>query len=52
MGDATPFCGQQVSDIAAELHALGYQRYGNEVMYNGFTGKKLEVLIFLGPTYY
>lgn len=52
LGDATPFCGQQVSDISAELHALGYQRYGNEVMYNGFTGKKLEVLIFLGPTYY
>ena len=26
LGDATPFCGQQVADIAAELHALGYQR--------------------------
>jgi len=21
-------------------------------MYNGFTGKKLEVMIFLGPTFY
>ncbi len=21
-------------------------------MYNGFNGKKLEVMIFLGPTYY
>jgi DNA-directed RNA polymerase II subunit RPB2 len=21
-------------------------------MYNGFTGKKMEVMIFLGPTYY
>ena len=51
-GDATPFCGQQISDIAGQLHDLGYQRYGNEVMYNGFTGKKQEVLIFLGPTYY
>ena len=51
-GDATPFCGQQISDIAEQLHDLGYQRYGNEVMYNGFTGKKQEVLIFLGPTYY
>lgn len=52
LGDATPFCGQQVADIAAELHALGYQKYGNERMYNGFTGKMLDVLIFLGPTYY
>ena len=51
-GDATPFCGQQISDVADQLHALGYQRYGNEVMYNGFTGKKQEVLIFLNPTYY
>ena len=31
---------------------MGYQRYGNEVMYNGFTGKRFEVIIFLGPTYY
>merc|ERR1712166_238294 len=51
-GDATPFCGQVVEDIAQDLHDLGYQRYGNEVMYNGFTGKKFEVMIFLGPTYY
>jgi DNA-directed RNA polymerase II subunit RPB2 len=25
---------------------------GNEVMYNGFSGKKMEVMIFLGPTFY
>lgn len=51
-GDATPFCGQSVDDISDNLHNLGYQRYGNEVMYNGFTGKRLEVMIFLGPTFY
>ena len=38
--------------ISSQLHNLGYQRFGNEVMYNGFTGKKMEVMIFLGPTYY
>ena len=52
LGDATPFCFQNVHDVATDLHNLGYQRYGNEVMYNGFTGKKFEVLIFLGPTFY
>lgn len=52
LGDATPFCFQNVHDVAQDLHELGYQRYGNEVMYNGFTGKKFEVLIFLGPTFY
>ena len=39
-GNATPFQGQKVDDISEELHKLGYQRYGNERMYNGFTGKK------------
>lgn len=58
-GDATPFqkCatseqGSTVDLISAQLHDLGYQLRGNEVMYNGFTGKKMEVMIFLGPTYY
>jgi len=41
-----------VDDISEKLHSLGYQRYGNEVMYNGFTGKRLEVMIFLGPAFY
>ena len=59
-GDATPFqkagrppkSGNTVDQISSELHSLGYQLRGNEVMYNGFTGKKMEVMIFLGPTYY
>jgi len=51
-GDATPFCGQTVAEISTRLHNLGYQRYGNETMYSGFTGKRLQVMIFLGPTYY
>lgn len=60
-GDATPFQrvaggksgnGNTVERISSQLHGLGYQRRGNEVMYNGFTGQKMEVMIFLGPTYY
>lgn len=35
-----------------ELHSLGYQNRGFERMYSGFTGRPLEALIFLGPTYY
>jgi DNA-directed RNA polymerase II subunit RPB2 len=41
-----------VNDISDDLHQLGYQNRGNEVMYNGMTGKKLTTQIFLGPTYY
>lgn len=35
-----------------ELHAQGYQNKGFERMYSGFTGRALDALIFLGPTYY
>ena len=51
-GDATPFQEVTVDQISNDLHKFGYQRYGNEVMYNGFTGRKLNMMIFLGPTYY
>jgi DNA-directed RNA polymerase II subunit RPB2 len=55
-GDATPFQNAEtkntVESTSAKLHELGYQLRGNEVMYNGFTGKKMEVMIFLGPTFY
>jgi DNA-directed RNA polymerase II subunit RPB2 len=51
-GDATPFLDVTVDNIANDLHQLGYQRHGNEVMYNGYTGRKIDMAIFLGPTYY
>lgn len=51
-GDATPFTDVTVDAISAELHKCGFQLRGNEVMYNGMTGRKLEAQIFLGPTYY
>lgn len=33
-------------------HDFGYQRRGNEVLYNGFSGRKLRSQVFFGPTYY
>ena len=50
--DATPFSELTVDSISKDLHSLGYQQRGNEAMYNGHTGRKLDTLIFLGPTYY
>ncbi|GAV01036.1 hypothetical protein RvY_11811-1 [Ramazzottius varieornatus] len=38
--------------VAHELSALGYEQHGNEVMFNGFTGRKLNAQVFIGPTYY
>mmetsp|Transcript_18211 Transcript_18211/g.18269 ORF Transcript_18211/g.18269 Transcript_18211/m.18269 type:complete len:1196 (+) Transcript_18211:62-3649(+) len=52
-GDATPFIDTlSVDKISTVMHELQYQRHGNECMYNGHTGKPLESLIFLGPTFY
>lgn len=50
--DATPFTGIKYEDITNELKALGYNEYGKEVMYNGFTGEKMDTMIFIGPTFY
>ena len=51
-GDATPFTDVTVEVVSNALHNMGYQRRGNEVMYNGHTGRQLEALVFFGPTYY
>lgn len=51
-GDATPFNEVNVKDVSDMLHTRGYQRHGNERLYNGHTGKPLNSLIFFGPTYY
>lgn len=51
-GDGTSFGTLDVKTIAEELQKLGYESYGNEVMYNGLTGEQLETSIFMGPVYY
>jgi len=51
-GDATPFTPVTAEDISTMLHKCGYQKRGNEVMYNGHTGRMLDAQIFIGPTYY
>ena len=51
-GDATPFTGVDVEDIADILEQTGFERYGTEILYNGRTGEQLKARIFIGPTFY
>ena len=54
-GDATAFTDQSINPvegISSLLKAYGFQRYGNEKLFNGFTGEFLDSELFIGPTYY
>lgn len=50
--DATPFCHQNIEAIYDKLQTYGYERHGNEIMYNGITGEQMSTEIFIGPTFY
>jgi len=50
--DATPFEGISSDDLVKHMKDLGLNYYGKEAMYNGLTGKKYEVDIFMGMAYY
>jgi DNA-directed RNA polymerase beta subunit len=51
-GDSTPFNSCSVKAISDILEKSGYERYGNEILYNGRTGQQIQTEIFIGPTYY
>jgi DNA-directed RNA polymerase II subunit RPB2 len=51
-GDSTSFNNLSVYTISKELQKLGYESYGNEIMYDGLSGEQMETSIFFGPTYY
>ena len=50
--DGTPFEERDIEDVQKQLVELGYDSNGTEEMYNGFTGRKMNIPIFIGPTYY
>lgn len=52
IGDCTPFNGTQVEDIAQILKEYGMEPHGNEILYDGRTGRQMKTEIFIGPTYY
>ena len=52
-GDGTPFNNMKLENIEQILEdECGFQKHGNEIMYNGRTGEQMNVSIFIGPTFY
>jgi DNA-directed RNA polymerase II subunit RPB2 len=53
LGDGTPFNGTDINQISKILcNEYGMEPHSNEILYNGYTGKMMEVSIFMGPCYY
>lgn len=53
LGDATAFNyvdKENLSDILEQV--CGFERQGDEILYNGQTGEQFKCTIFIGPTYY
>ena len=53
VADGTAFMndGSPEEAIGKALEAAGYERYGNELLYNGATGEQIQAAIFIGPIY-
>jgi len=52
LGDGSVFINLDYDKIYDNLQKLNFEKYGNEILYNGYNGKQLNTSIFIGPTYY
>lgn len=52
IGDGTVFIPFDRAGIYDSLEKHGYEKYGNEILYNGKTGNQVETDVFIGPILY
>jgi len=50
--DASAFTGETVDTLENQLKNLGFRQDGKEIMYNGITGQRMPVKIFIGNMFY
>ncbi|MBR9706010.1 DNA-directed RNA polymerase subunit B'' [Candidatus Pacearchaeota archaeon] len=50
--DGTGFSGQKLEDLEDGLRNLGFRYDGKETVYNGITGRMLNLKIYIGNMYY
>jgi DNA-directed RNA polymerase II subunit RPB2 len=53
IGDGTAFMNTESPEgpIGSLLEKMGFEKYGNELLYNGMTGEQCKAAIFMGPVY-
>ena len=52
LGDGTIFIDIDHNAIYDKLEEHNFQKHGNEILYNGQTGRQINTEVFIGPTYY
>ena len=52
IGNGTAFERPNLETLTNALTQYGFNGNGEEIMYNGRTGKQIDVSVFIGPTYY
>lgn len=51
-GDGSVFVPFDKDEMFERLGSHGFDKYGNEILYNGRTGEMIPTEIFFGPTFY
>ena len=52
LGDGTAFINLDFEKIYDKLEKNNFEKYGNEILYNGQTGRQINADIYIGPIYY
>jgi DNA-directed RNA polymerase subunit B' len=50
--DSTAFLGDTQEKFCSQLKALGLEEYGEEILYDGFSGQQIKAKIYIGVIYY
>jgi len=50
--DASAFVGEKMDDVKGVMENAGFKYSGKEIMYDGRTGKRFPVEVFIGVVYY
>jgi DNA-directed RNA polymerase II subunit RPB2 len=52
LGDGSVFVPFNQEVVCDNLEKHGFEKYGNELLYDGFTGQQIPSEVFIGPTFY